>query len=78
MSNIHNRTLKSGILFKDNCIGDFFDRIDFINCRVEAVFHFLSKNCTEAQIGVIASEGTEGILAERREAAFTCIIVNNA
>ena len=48
MSNIHNRTLKSGILFKDICIGDFFDRIDFMNCRVEAVSYFVSKYCTKA------------------------------
>ena len=39
---------------------------------------FVSKNWNKAWIEMMASEGVEGVLAERKKAPSTCIIVNNA
>ena len=38
ISNIHNRTPKSSLLFTDICIGDFFNRDDFMKHWVKVMF----------------------------------------
>ena len=38
ISYTYNRAPKMGILFKDVCIGDFFNRHDFMKHRVEVIF----------------------------------------
>ena len=74
INNMHNRTLKSGILFTDICIRDIFNRHDFTKYWVEVMFYYY---CLWAKIEpkrryeclqVKRSEGAEGVLAERRQA----------
>ena len=38
ISNVHNRTPKSGILFLDKCIEDMFNRHDFMMNWVKVMF----------------------------------------
>ena len=38
--NIHNRTPKSGIIFTDVCVGDFFNRHNFMKHLVEVMFYY--------------------------------------
>ena len=40
ISNIYKRTLKSGILFTDTCIGDIFNRHDFMKQWVIVMFYY--------------------------------------
>ena len=40
ISNIHNITPKSGILFTDICIRDFFNKHDFMKDWVEVIFYY--------------------------------------
>ena len=40
VSNIHKRTPNSGILYKNICIGDFFNRHDFMKHWVEVMFYY--------------------------------------
>ena len=46
ISNIHNRTPKSRILFTDICIGDFFNRHDFMK-------HYLTTIICEQKLNQI-------------------------
>ena len=40
ISNIYNRMPKSDIIFIDTCIGDFFNRHDFIKHWVKVMFYY--------------------------------------
>ena len=40
ISNIHNRMPKSGILFTDICIGDIFNRHNFMKQWVKVMFYY--------------------------------------
>ena len=40
ISNNHNRTPKKDILFTDICIGDIFNRLDFMKHRVEVMYYY--------------------------------------
>ena len=76
-SNVHNRMPKTGILFTDICLGDFFKRHDLMKHWVEFTFYYYylwakseSKRRSE-WLQAKRSAGIEGILAERRAAHFT-------
>ena len=66
-SNIHNRMVKSGILFTDLCIGDFFNKHDILKS------YFTTIICEQK---LNQSENTND--CKQSEAAPTCIIVDNA
>ena len=77
ISNIHNRTPKSGILFTDICIGDFFNIQDFMKHWVEVIFYYyylwtkIEPNRKYEWLQAKRSESAESSLAERIEALST-------
>ena len=77
ISNIYNRTPKSGILFTDICIGDFFNRHDFMKHWLEVMFYYhylwgkIEPKRRYEWLRAKRSEGTEGVLDERTEAPLT-------
>ena len=66
ISNIHNRTPKSNILFTDMCIGDFFNRLDFMKHWVEFMFYYYAIICEQNLNQIVDTSD-----CERREAPFT-------
>ena len=84
ISNIHNRMPKSGILFTDISIGDFFNGIDFMKHWVEAVFYYyylwakIEPKRRYEWFRAKRSDGTERVLADCRDALSACVIVDSA
>ena len=77
ISNIHNRTPKSGILFTDMCIGDFFNRHDFMIINLKSCFTTIiceqkfnqsvdTSDCeqSEARAPNASSRGAEKLLSQ--------------
>ena len=77
INNIHNRTPKSGILFTDLCKGDFFNTHNFMKLWIKVMlynYYLWAKIESKRRyewLRAKRSEGTGGVLAERKEPPFT-------
>ena len=69
--------LKSGSLFTDICIGDIFNRHDFMKHWVKVMFYYyylwvkIEPNRRYDWMPAKRSKGAESVLVERRQAPFT-------